>query len=512
MSEATPQLTPEQLAAREQARKRIQARLKAQRTRRERMRRIDLAIPSLYPVQAEIKAEARRFNVLNIGRRAGKSYLGIHLALDAVAAGKRVGWFSPTYKYLLDVWDELERPLKAVKAKINTTNRRMQLPNGGIIECWTLEDDGAGRSRKYHTVIIDEAAKAGNLKTAWEKAIRATLTDYEGTAWFLSTPDGLNYFHDLYVRGVNESINPEWKSWKLPSSVNPYLMPGEIEAARRELPERVFQQEYLAEFMTNDGAVFRGVEAILNAPATKPTDHAGHFLLAGVDWGRTHDFTAVSVFCCHCACEVALDRFNQVGWEFQRGRILALMEKWGVREMIVETNSIGGPNLEALRKRMPEKMYAVGFETTSRSKGPMVQALALAIERANLRLLPNEQAKHELLSYQAEVLPSGYTRYSAPEGQWDDTVIARGLVWWFAKSRTPYPSTFDEQVEGALPAGWRAENAFGEPGSWERDAWMMAREVRRTEIENALKKRTPSLDDRWEPVGGLSNVREWDNW
>jgi hypothetical protein len=110
--------------------------------------------------------------------------------------------------------------------------------------------------------------------------------------------------------------------------------------------------------------------------------------VAGVDWGRTHDFTAASLFCCHCGHEIALDRFNQIGWEFQRGRLLALFEKWGVREVCVETNSIGGPNLEALRKRMPDAMCAVGFETTSKTKGPMIQALALAIEQEKLTVAP----------------------------------------------------------------------------------------------------------------------------
>ena len=96
-----------------------------------------------------------------------------------------------------------------------------------------------------------------------------------------------------------------------------------------------------------------------------------------------------------------------MGWEFQRGRLLSLFEKWGVREVCVETNSIGGPNLEALRKRMPDGMYAVGFETTSKSKGPMIQALALAIEQEKIRLQPHPIGRHELVSYEAEVLASG---------------------------------------------------------------------------------------------------------
>ena len=497
------------LTDKEKARKRIQARLKAQRNRRLRGKLLPVPLPSLYPKQEEIKAAARRYNILDIGRRAGKTYLGVHLALEAASKGQLVGWFSPTYKYLLDVWRDLERPSKGIASRINATERRIEFPNGGIVEAWTLENSDAGRGRRYHLAIVDEAAMVGNLMAAWNESIRPTLSDWKGSAWFLSTPKGLNFFHDLYLRGQDSENYPDWTSWMLPSGVNPFLPAGEIEEARKSLPEMTFRQEYLAEFISSDGAVFRGVDAVLTAPETTPADHQGHFIVAGVDWGRTHDFTAASLFCCHCAAEIYLDRFNQVGWEFQRGRLIALFEKWGVREVCVETNSIGGPNLEALRKRMPDSMYAVGFETTSKTKGPMVQGLALAIEQQKLKLLPHVIARHELVSYEAEVLSSGYTRYSAPEGGWDDTVIARCLAWHKAKSRTPYPSTQNEKIEAALPPGWRTGQEPGDVGSWMRDGWEMARDARRTEIEEAMKKANAGLDDPWNPVGGLNGVSEW---
>jgi hypothetical protein len=159
---------------------------------------------------------------------------------------------------------------------------------------------------------------------------------------------------------------------------------------------------------------------------------------------------------------------------------------------------------------MPDDMYAVGVETTSKTKGPMIQALALAIEQAKLRLLSNTIARHELVSYEAEVLSSGYTRYGAPEGGWDDTVIARGLAWHKAKSRTPYPKSENEKIESALPAGWRAENTPATVGSWEYDGWMMAREARKTEIQEAMKKAGAGLDDPWNPQGALKNVSTWE--
>ena len=70
----------------------------------------------------------------------------------------------------------------------------IELPNGGLVEVWTLENEDAGRGRKYKRAIVDEAAMVAKLKSSWEESIRPTLTDMEGDAWFLSTPKGLNYF------------------------------------------------------------------------------------------------------------------------------------------------------------------------------------------------------------------------------------------------------------------------------------------------------------------------------
>ena len=70
------------------------------------------------------------------------------------------------------------------------------------------------------------------------------------------------------------------------------------------------------------------------------------------------------------------------------------------------------------------------FMTTSKSKAPLIEGLALAIERGDLAILPDEVLLNELLSYQLERLPGGGYRYNAPAGLHDDTVIATALAWY----------------------------------------------------------------------------------
>lgn len=71
--------------------------------------------------------------------------------------------------------------------------KRLELIGGGVIEMWSLDTPDAARGRKYRAVAVDEAAMIAKLQNAWQNAIRPTLTDYRGEAWFLSTLKSMNY-------------------------------------------------------------------------------------------------------------------------------------------------------------------------------------------------------------------------------------------------------------------------------------------------------------------------------
>lgn len=202
-------------------------------------------LPAPHPAQRQVKAEARRYNVVCCGRRWGKTTLGVDRLIEPALNGHPVAWYSPTYKMLSETWRELKRTLATVTASVSEQEHRLDLVTGGSIDCWSLERADGSRGRRYKRVVLDEAAMVRDLDQAWQAVIRPTLTDFEGDAWFLSTPRGLNYFHDLFVLGQDD---PEYASWRMPSATNPYLPPGEIEAARRELPALVFAQEYEADF------------------------------------------------------------------------------------------------------------------------------------------------------------------------------------------------------------------------------------------------------------------------
>lgn len=249
---------------------------------------INVHLPKRHTAQHDLITTARRFNVAVCGRRFGKTTLGLDVLTTeprGLLEGFPCAWFAPNSKLFDEVWIEAKRMLADVTTRADSQKNRIDLITGAHLDFWTLHNtDDPGRGRKYSRVVLDEAAivPSARLERQWQEAIRATLTDYEGSAWFLSTPKGPGFFEALFQRGQDERY-PEWMSWQLPSSRNPALNPAEIDAARQELPAAVFHQEYLAEFIHEFGAVFK--QPALYDPSELPA--GGYREATGCDFAYT---------------------------------------------------------------------------------------------------------------------------------------------------------------------------------------------------------------------------------
>lgn len=363
-----------------------------------------------------------RFHIVACGRRWGKTQFGKLVITEALLRYNTDVWMiAPTYKMASQAWRDFRKNLAPYARWANSSERIMEFPGGATLTIWTGEAADTMRGGAPGLVVIDEAAMIRDAEM-WPAVIRPALTDKKGKALFLSTPRGNNWFHALFMRG-NDPAFPDYKSWNFPTVYNPLLDKAEIEEARLTIPDRLYRQEYLAEFIEDAGGVFRGVTKISTADIAQP--YAGDFVM-GVDWGKSNDFTVVSVIDKATNTQVDMERFNQIGWALQRTRLTAMYQKWQPGVIIAEENSIGGPNIEALQA---EGLPVRPFTTTAKSKGPLIEALALAIETGAITLLNDRVQINELQAYEHERLPGGSFRYSAPDGAHDDTVIALALAW-----------------------------------------------------------------------------------
>lgn len=382
----------------------------------------------------------RRFNVARMGRRWGKTIFGIDYLLDDLGGirgalgkdgarnGSPVAWFAPNYKLLGEPWREMKRILRSVIVSKNEVEHRLDLKTGGSIEFWTLDTDDPARGRKYAKVVIDEAAMSRGLLDKWNAAIRPTLSDLEGGALFCSTPKGRNDFWKIHQ---SAQALDDWATFHAPTRSNPYISMREIEAARRSLPERIFLQEYEAEFIDSGGGVFRRVTSAVDQSLSEglldscdPGD--GRAFIIGVDWARLNDFTVFIVIDAARKAVVAFDRFRDIEYAIQLARLRALHKRFPKAPILAESNSMGGPLVEALRR---ERLPVRSFQTTAASKAEIIEALSLAFEREEIRIPPVPELVDELLAFDQERLPSGAVRYGAPNGSFDDCVMALAIAW-----------------------------------------------------------------------------------
>jgi len=87
---------------------------------------------------------------------------------------------------------------------------------------------------------------------------------------------------------------------------------------------------------------------------------------------------------------------------------------------------MGEPIIEQLQY---DGLPVEGFQTTASSKPPLIENLALTLEREEWQFLSIPIATAELEAYERKVSQiTGRSQYGAPEGLHDDTVIARALM------------------------------------------------------------------------------------
>lgn len=334
--------------------------------------------------------------------------------------GGRAWWISPTYKMSNVGWRPIRQvcsPLEGIE--VNKSDRTATFPGGGLVAVRSADNPDSLRGEGLDFVVMDEAAYI--LPEAWSEAIRPALSDRLGRALFISTPRGRNWFWDIHRRG---GVEPDWSSFTYPTSANPFMPAGEIDAARAELPEIIFRQEYLAEFVDSEGAVFRRVH---DAACLEPIEPQQGQYVAGVDVAASVDYTVITVLDAKTKEMVHMDRFNRVDYPVLEDRIAACYEKWHLTGMVVEANSIGQGVIDHLQNR---GLNIMPFTTTNATKHVIIQNLQSAFEHGQIKIIDDPVLVGELLSFESKKTSSGNFTYSAPEGQHDDTVVALALAWY----------------------------------------------------------------------------------
>ena len=197
--------------------------------------------------QSVVYNDPARFRVLVAGRRFGKSFLAIPELLRMANAPGKLAWYVTPTRH--QAKDDLWRPLKNlagpwIVGKPNESELSIDLKCGGRIALRSAENYDALRGGGLDGLVLDEFADIA--PEAWTEALRAKLSDRLGRALFIGTPEGRNHFYDLYQRGV--AGEDSWASFQFTTLDGGNVPLQEVEAARRELDEKTFRQEFEASF------------------------------------------------------------------------------------------------------------------------------------------------------------------------------------------------------------------------------------------------------------------------
>jgi hypothetical protein len=201
-----------------------------------------------YDLQREVLLDRTRNKVVAAGRRAGKSQMGAHrLVPEAFRTYAELNYLRRKslrreYWIVGPEYSDAEKEFRVIYNALECLGFAFDHPgtynnpeSGNMqISLFDRRYLITAKSAKYPQTLVGEGlsgvvfSEAAKLKpSVLIKYIRPTLADFNGWMQFGSTPEGKNWFYDLWMIGQDPE-RADWKSWRAPAWVNPYVYPGGV--------------------------------------------------------------------------------------------------------------------------------------------------------------------------------------------------------------------------------------------------------------------------------------------
>lgn len=290
-----------------------------------------------------------------------------------------------------------------------------------------------------HGNVIDEAAKQ---KYEVYASVRTTTTQTMGPIGMFSTPKGKNWFYEKAMearlemeRAAFEKREPRMLFITAPTSDNPFVPRESIEFARKTLPDRLFRQYYLAEFL-DDGSVFVNVRECCYTDPISFSEWERHSwtgdlaaektVVIGADWGRVEDATAFFAIDIETGKVIGFDRFLRTSYTDAVKRLYLFCQRFKRVDIILHDKTGVGMAVDDLLAHTGLPYQGITF--TNASKAEMVTRLMTAFEHRSIFIPRWNILLEELDSFEVKTNAIGLMSYSAASGKHDDTVCALMLA------------------------------------------------------------------------------------
>ena len=306
-------------------------------------------------------------------------------------------------------------------------------------EFWHGQNPEDLEGEAVYRYLLDEVAKM--KQQVYDSAV-TTMTKTRGKLAGTSTPRGKGWF---YAKCMDAKERMEWCLKKglppthifihAPTSANPHIPRESIEDARRSLPDRLFRQYYLSEFVDN-GDVFnfrqciRGTELDFDSPEKQLWVNETVLnaqVVIGADWGKSDDYTVFTAFDITHREMVGFMRFRFIDYVSAVTNLVWFSKHWNdVLEIEHDKTGIGNVVDDLLS--YTDLPYE-GVVFTNKEKARWVNQLMIAFERKIPRLPNWSEMITELDAYEVSVSEIGNFKYAAASGFHDDIVSSMLLSW-----------------------------------------------------------------------------------
>lgn len=406
--------------------------------------RSTIRLPNPHAGQRIVREQMRRYNFLCCGRRWRKTTLAMAVMVEqALAQSAEYVWSAPTYKQARRGWTEMQRACEPL-VQFHESRFEAHFPNGSIVYFLSLEEHDNKRGYTSFGTVIDEASEVPAV--AYQTVMRPMLSDTGGWLLAFGTPKGRNWFYSEVLRALHGD-DPNAMAWAAPTLgatltgdgqlvrvphplENPHFSWDELQHEFATLPERVFRQEYLAEFLDDAGGVFRNVEQCVDDGAmveSGPPNTVFEYVI-GVDLAKHLDYTVLCVGDLREKRVVAFDRFNKSDWGLQKSRIVAAAKRWNNALVWMDSTGIGDVVYDDL---LQAGLRVHPYKFTAASKEQLINNAVLMVEQQQIRYprIPVLLDELKALQYTRRASGNGF-KIEAPEGMHDDAAMAFALMCW----------------------------------------------------------------------------------
>lgn len=359
------------------------------------------------------------------GRRTGKTYNASQWILDELLDPVTEWDFNPmglwvdTTQGNIDKYvDQYFRPLLGDAwslSKYRYDKKILKLPNGIPLVFGSAERPELLEGFEYPRAILNESGIILKKSNLWDNSLMPMFKGEKTKVRNIGTPKGKNKFHQLTL---------QYKTYHYSCYDSPFWDQSELEHIRRDTPEIVWKQEYMAEFIDGEGSVFRNIRNCIE-PEEYDSARDGKTYVMSVDLAKHQDFTVITVGDVETKHVVFKDRFNQIDWSFQKQRILNVWNKFNRPHLIIDATGVGNPIYDDLHNA---GVNVEPFTFTSATKKEIIWDLAVSLDNRTITFPAWEDAIGELEAFGYDMTRSGSITYNAPDGLHDDIVIALALL------------------------------------------------------------------------------------